>query len=92
MWGTEQHGFHNFSGILCNVKISLSLHSCNNHLCLVLKVFNASEELALASKFPQVRIFMAALEQSYTELTDLAGVEVPWSVPTASMDRLHTVY
>lgn len=55
-------------------------------------MFNASEELALASKFPQVRIFMAALEQSYTELTDLAGVEVPWSVPTASMDRLHTVY
>uniref|UniRef100_A0A8C8DAF1 Sialate O-acetylesterase n=1 Tax=Oncorhynchus tshawytscha TaxID=74940 RepID=A0A8C8DAF1_ONCTS len=51
-------------------------------------VFNASEELARVSKFPQVRIFMAALEQSDTELTDLAGVEVPWSVPTASMDRL----
>ncbi|XP_038817066.1 sialate O-acetylesterase [Salvelinus namaycush] len=49
------------------------------------QVFNASEELALASKFPQVRIFMAALEQSYTELTDLAGVEVPWSVPTAKL-------
>ncbi|XP_029571413.1 sialate O-acetylesterase-like [Salmo trutta] len=48
-------------------------------------VFNASEELALASKFLQVRIFMAALEQSYTELTDLAGVEMPWSVPTAKL-------
>nr|XP_046149394.1 sialate O-acetylesterase-like [Oncorhynchus gorbuscha] len=46
-------------------------------------VFNVSEELARVSKFPQVRIFMAALEQSDTELTDLAGVEVPWSVPTA---------
>lgn len=70
--------------------MSLSLHSCNNNHYYVLssKVFNASEELALASKFPQVRIFMAALEQSDTELTDLAGVEVPWSVPTASMDRL----
>ncbi|XP_055736812.1 sialate O-acetylesterase-like [Salvelinus fontinalis] len=49
------------------------------------QVFNASEELALVSKFPQVRIFMAALEQSYTELTDMAGVEVPWSVPTAKL-------
>nr|ACO14464.1 Sialate O-acetylesterase precursor [Esox lucius] len=50
------------------------------------QVFNASEEMALASEFPHVRIFMASLEQSHTELIDLAGLEVPWSVPTGGMD------
>ncbi|KAG7333024.1 hypothetical protein KOW79_003159 [Hemibagrus wyckioides] len=46
------------------------------------QVYNASEELAIASKFPNVRVFQAALEKSSVELTDLAGVEVPWSRPT----------
>lgn len=46
------------------------------------QVFKASSELALASKFSKVRVFMAALQQSHTELADLAGVTVPWSVPT----------
>lgn len=50
------------------------------------KLINATEELAMASKFPNVRIFQAALEQSSKELIDLAGVEVPWSRPTASME------
>lgn len=50
------------------------------------KVINATEELALASKFPDVRIFQAALEQSDEELIDLARVEVPWSRPTAGME------
>ena len=31
---------------------------------------------------------MAALEQSNTELTDLAGVTVPWSVPTPGKNRI----
>ncbi|KAF3693001.1 Sialate O-acetylesterase [Channa argus] len=47
------------------------------------QVFNASEELALAAKYPHVRIFMAALKLSETELTDLIQVELPWSVPKA---------
>ncbi|KAM3875320.1 sialate O-acetylesterase [Diretmus argenteus] len=46
------------------------------------QIFNASEELALAAKYPQVRIFTAALNQSETELNDLIRVELPWSVPT----------
>ncbi|XP_070684761.1 sialate O-acetylesterase [Pempheris klunzingeri] len=46
------------------------------------EIFNASEEMALAEKYPHVRTFMAALKQSETELTDLIGVEIPWSVPT----------
>lgn len=40
----------------------------------------------MAAKFPNVRIFQAALEQSGVELDDLAGVEVPWSRPTAGMN------
>ncbi|XP_060779355.1 sialate O-acetylesterase isoform X1 [Neoarius graeffei] len=46
------------------------------------QVYNASEELAMATKFPNVRVFQAALEKSNVELKDLAGVEVPWSRPT----------
>ncbi|KAA0714858.1 Sialate O-acetylesterase [Triplophysa tibetana] len=49
------------------------------------QIYNATEELAMASKFPNVRIFQAALEQSRVELDDLAGVEVPWSRPTAKL-------
>ncbi|XP_072309847.1 sialate O-acetylesterase-like [Eucyclogobius newberryi] len=47
----------------------------------VSQIFNASKELALASKYPHVRIFMADLVQSETELPDLANVSIPWSVP-----------
>uniref|UniRef100_A0A8C1T172 Sialic acid acetylesterase n=1 Tax=Cyprinus carpio TaxID=7962 RepID=A0A8C1T172_CYPCA len=49
------------------------------------QVINATEELALASKFPDVRIFQAALAHSDEELIDLARVEVPWSRPTAEL-------
>lgn len=49
------------------------------------QVFNASKELAIAAKYPDVRIFMASLVQSETELPDLAEVTVPWSVPTAKL-------
>ncbi|XP_041098404.1 sialate O-acetylesterase [Polyodon spathula] len=49
------------------------------------QVINASEELAEASKFPDVRVFSAALEQSSTELRDLAMVALPWSVPSATV-------
>ncbi|KAE8295520.1 Sialate O-acetylesterase [Larimichthys crocea] len=48
------------------------------------KIFNASEELALAAKYPHVRPFMVAEEMSKTELSDLIKVELPWSVPTAA--------
>ncbi|KAG9348530.1 hypothetical protein JZ751_002266 [Albula glossodonta] len=49
------------------------------------KVFNASEEQALAPKFPNVRIFMASLELSKKELIDLPKVEIPWSVPSPEL-------
>ncbi|KAM6946328.1 sialate O-acetylesterase [Aplochiton taeniatus] len=49
------------------------------------QIFNASKELALAAKYPNVRIFMAALVKSETELPDLGGVTVPWSVPTSKL-------
>ncbi|XP_069572447.1 sialate O-acetylesterase isoform X1 [Brachyistius frenatus] len=46
------------------------------------QIFNSSEELALSVKYPHVRTFMAGLNLSETELTDLIHVELPWSVPT----------
>ncbi|XP_043119960.1 sialate O-acetylesterase isoform X2 [Puntigrus tetrazona] len=49
------------------------------------QVINATEELALAPNFTDVRIFQAALEHSDEELIDLARVEVPWSLPTAEL-------
>ncbi|XP_049581178.1 sialate O-acetylesterase-like [Syngnathus scovelli] len=48
------------------------------------KIFNASEELALASNYSHVRPFMVALKMNDTELTDLTGVTLPWFVPEAS--------
>ncbi|KAF7219404.1 sialate O-acetylesterase [Nothobranchius furzeri] len=45
------------------------------------QIFNASEELALSSRYPHVRTFMAAFRMSDSELTDLMQVELPWSVP-----------
>ncbi|XP_029374215.1 sialate O-acetylesterase [Echeneis naucrates] len=48
------------------------------------QIFNASEELALAARYPYVRAFMAALNMSDIELSDLIQVELPWTVPTAS--------
>uniref|UniRef100_A0A3Q3F657 Sialate O-acetylesterase-like n=1 Tax=Labrus bergylta TaxID=56723 RepID=A0A3Q3F657_9LABR len=49
------------------------------------QIFNASEELAIAAKFPHVRTFMAGLIESKTELTDLTKVELPWAVPTEGL-------
>ncbi|XP_073513483.1 sialate O-acetylesterase [Phyllobates terribilis] len=49
----------------------------------VSQIFNASEELARAACYPNVRLFTAALESSDTELLDLAKVDLEWSVPTA---------
>ncbi|XP_072248955.1 sialate O-acetylesterase isoform X2 [Leuresthes tenuis] len=49
------------------------------------QIFNASEELSLSPKYPHVRPFMAALRMNETELIDLIEVQLPWSVPTASV-------
>ncbi|XP_044057717.1 sialate O-acetylesterase isoform X2 [Siniperca chuatsi] len=55
------------------------------------QILNASEELVLAAKYPHVRTFMAALNLSETELTDLIQVELPWSVPTANLAEFSAV-
>lgn len=59
----------------------------NSDLYILQQIFNALEELAIAAKYPHVRTFLVALNQSETELTDLIQVELPWSVPTASESR-----
>ncbi|XP_061073321.1 sialate O-acetylesterase-like [Conger conger] len=55
----------------------------SNMYFTVSQVFNASAEMALAPQYPNVRIFMAALNLSQEELIDLQKVQMPWSVPTA---------
>ncbi|XP_072283344.1 sialate O-acetylesterase [Pyxicephalus adspersus] len=49
----------------------------------VSQMFNASEELKMAADYPYIRLFVAALVQSQTELRDLARVDLPWSLPSA---------
>ncbi|KAM4627989.1 sialate O-acetylesterase isoform 2-T2 [Polymixia lowei] len=55
------------------------------------QIFNASEELDLAAHYPEVRIFTAALNQNKTEMTDLAKVELPWSVPKGNLHNFSAV-
>lgn len=57
----------------------------SNMLFTTSQIFNATEEKALSSKYPHVRPFMTALNMSKTELIDLIQVEIPWSVPNASV-------
>jgi sialate O-acetylesterase len=47
------------------------------------QVFNASEEEALADKYPNVRLFTAALRTSDTPVRELLAVEQPWSVASS---------
>uniref|UniRef100_A0AAV2IZY9 Sialate O-acetylesterase domain-containing protein n=1 Tax=Knipowitschia caucasica TaxID=637954 RepID=A0AAV2IZY9_KNICA len=47
----------------------------------VSQIFNASEELALASNYPHVRFFMVGLDKNDIEQQDLDKVNIPWSVP-----------
>ena len=48
---------------------------------LYFKVFNASEEVADAVNYPQVRLFTAALRWSNKTEYDLLQVEQTWSLP-----------
>ncbi|CAI8011165.1 Sialate O-acetylesterase [Geodia barretti] len=47
------------------------------------QAFNASEEEALADKYPNIRLFTAALMASDTPVEELLAVEQPWSVASA---------
>ncbi|TNM93463.1 hypothetical protein fugu_001639 [Takifugu bimaculatus] len=49
------------------------------------RIFNSLEELNLAAKYPDVRPFMVARDWSGTELTDILGVKLPWSVPSSEV-------
>lgn len=54
----------------------------SNMYFFISQIFNASEELAHVEEFPHVRVFMASLNESKTELSDLIDVEIPWTLPT----------
>lgn len=51
-------------------------------------MFNASEEEALADKYPNIRLFTAALRSSDTPVQELLSVEQPWSVASSSKHLL----
>ncbi|NWV88589.1 SIAE acetylesterase, partial [Machaerirhynchus nigripectus] len=55
----------------------------SNMAMTVLQVANASQELAVASRYPYVRVFAAAPARSDVELEDLERIDLPWSIPTA---------
>ncbi|NWW13972.1 SIAE acetylesterase, partial [Oreocharis arfaki] len=55
----------------------------------LLQVANASQELAMASRYPYVRIFAAAPARSDVELEDLEQIDLPWSIPTAAENLGH---
>ncbi|XP_077467476.1 sialate O-acetylesterase isoform X2 [Stigmatopora argus] len=89
----EAGGPYNVTAILQNSSTTLTdvlfgdIWLCGGQSNMYFKtsqIFNASEELAIASEYPHVRTFMVALETSDTERTDLIGVSLPWSVPEAS--------
>lgn len=63
----------------------------SNMLFQTSQIFNASEELALAAKYPHVRTFMAAMKLSKTEQTDLIEVALPWSVPPTNLPEFSAV-
>ncbi|KAL7400798.1 hypothetical protein ABVT39_017977 [Epinephelus coioides] len=54
-------------------------------------VFNASEELTLSEKYPDVRFFMASLRTGKTEQLDLTAVEIPWSVAPTKLENFSAV-
>ncbi|NWV45391.1 SIAE acetylesterase, partial [Daphoenositta chrysoptera] len=55
----------------------------SNMAMTVLQVANASQELAMASRYPYVRVFAAAPARSEVELEELERIDLPWSIPTA---------
>ncbi|XP_057694725.1 sialate O-acetylesterase-like isoform X1 [Corythoichthys intestinalis] len=89
----EAGGPYNVTAVLQNTSATLTdvlfgdVWLCGGQSNMYFKtsqIFNASEELAIASKYPHVRTFMVALKMSNTERTDLIGVSLPWSVPETS--------
>ena len=59
-------------------------HTCQYASTPRPQVFNASEEEALADKYPNIRLFTAALKASDTPVQELLAVEQPWSVASSS--------
>ncbi|XP_062409192.1 sialate O-acetylesterase-like [Sardina pilchardus] len=57
----------------------------SNMVFTVHQIYNSSAEMALASKFPDVRLFHVAQQTSLVELIDLPGIAVRWSVPTPQL-------
>ncbi|KAM8852960.1 sialate O-acetylesterase [Synchiropus picturatus] len=75
---------HNSSAVLTDVLFGdVWLCGGQSNMCFTMsQIFNSSEEIAISSRYHQVRPFQVSLKMSDTELTDLTGVDIPWSVPS----------
>jgi hypothetical protein len=51
---------------------------------LFLQIFNASEELAKASQYKDIRLMTVAMKTSTKPLPDLLEITEPWTLPNAS--------
>ena len=48
------------------------------------QVFNATQEMALSTKYPYIRLFTAKLVSSAVPVEELLGVQQVWAVPNPS--------
>jgi sialate O-acetylesterase len=46
-------------------------------------IFNATEEIANAGKYPKIRVFTAAIEPSITPIEELIGILQNWSIASS---------
>jgi sialate O-acetylesterase len=55
----------------------------SNMQMTVSMMYNATEEIANADKYPKIRVFTAALVPSDTPVEELLGIVLNWSVPSS---------
>jgi hypothetical protein len=60
----------------------------------VAQVFNASDEILRAAKYPNMRVFAVALNTSLTPMDDLTAPMLPWSIasPQVRLTRHPTIH
>ena len=86
---TEQHAVHCPSGEKCLWHMThYCISMCTFKFMTVnLQVYNASQEIETAAKYPLIRLFTASLVSSSVPVDELLGVEQQWSVAGPSTSR-----
>ena len=52
----------------------------SNMLLTVSLIYNGTEEIANAGNYPKIRVFTAAIRESFTPMEELLGISLKWSV------------